>query len=529
MPRAIPRALPSLAGAALLALATPQTATAQALTAAMAAPITSIDPHFYNAAPNNGLALHIFERLVERSPTAELIPGLATSWTPISDTVWEFKLRPGATWHDGTAVTADDIVFTIGRVPNVPNSPGGFSGMVRSITRMEVVDPHTIRFHTRAPTPNLPIDLVSIHIVSRKFGTDATTEDYNTGRATIGSGPYRFVRFVNGDRAELQRYDAWQGTKPAWERVTFRFIPNPGARVAAMLAGDVDMIDVPPASDIPRLKADPKLSVVQIQGLRTIYIGLARGRATPEPYVTDNAGKPFNKSPFEDLRVRRALSIAINRQAIAERVMQGTADATGQWLPPGTYSYAPNVKVPPYAPDEAKKLLAEAGYPQGFKLTLHTPNDRYPNDSQTSQAVAQMWTRVGVQTAVEAMPWNAYSVRGSKQEFSAALGGWGSNTAEAGYLLINIVGTYDPARGRGASNSRRYSNPALDTLTDQALSTFDPAQREKLLIQAVEMATSDVAIIPLHQLINFWATKKTITYTPRMDERTVAMNAQPAR
>jgi len=296
-----------------------------------------------------------------------------------------------------------------------------------------------------------------------------------------------------------------------------------------MLAGDVDMIDVPPASDIPRLKADPKLSVVQIQGLRTIYIGLARGRATPEPYVTDNAGKPLAKSPFEDLRVRRALSIAINRQAIAERVMQGTADATGQWLPPGTYSYAPNVKVPPYAPDEAKKLLAAAGYPQGFKMTLHTPNDRYPNDSQTSQAVAQMWTRIGVQTAVEAMPWNTFSVRGSKQEFSAALGGWGSNTAEAGYLLINIIGTYDPARGRGASNSRRYSNPALDTLTDQALSTFDPAQREKLLIQAVEMATSDVAIIPLHQLINFWATKKSIAYTPRMDERTVAMDARPAQ
>lgn len=524
----MPRALPSLAGAALLALATPSVASAQALTAAMAAPITSIDPHFYNAAPNNGFALHVFERLVERSPNAELVPGLAASWTPVSETIWEFKLRPGATWQDGTPVTADDVAFTISRVPNVPNSPGGFTGMIRTIARTEVMDPQTIRFHTKVPAPNLPIDLVSIHIISRKYGAGATTEDYNTGRATIGSGPYRFVRFVNGDRAELQRYDAWQGTKPAWDRVTFRFIPNPGARVAAMLAGDVDMIDVPPASDIPRLKADPKLSVVQIQGLRTIYIGLARGRATPEPYVTDNAGKPLAKSPFEDLRVRRALSIAINRQAIAERVMQGTADATGQWLPPGTYSYAPNVKVPPYAPDEAKKLLAAAGYPQGFKMTLHTPNDRYPNDSQTSQAVAQMWTRIGVQTAVEAMPWNTFSVRGSKQEFSAALGGWGSNTAEAGYLLINIIGTYDPARGRGASNSRRYSNPALDTLTDQALSTFDPAQREKLLIQAVEMATSDVAIIPLHQLINFWATKKSIAYTPRMDERTVAMDARPA-
>jgi peptide/nickel transport system substrate-binding protein len=140
-----------------------------------------------------------------------------------------------------------------------------------------------------------------------------------------------------------------------------------------------------------------------------------------------------------------------------------------------------------------------------------------------------MWTRVGVQTTIEAIPWSTYSVRGARREFSAGLGGWGSNTAEAGYLLINIIGTYDPAAGRGAANQRRYSNPALDTLTDRALSTFDPAERERLLIQAVEMASNDVAIIPLHQLINYWATKKSIAYTPRMDERTVAMNAKPAR
>ena len=224
----------------------------------------------------------------------------------------------------------------------------------------------------------------------------------------------------------------------------------------------------------------------------------------------------------------RSPSLAINRQAIADRVMSGTADPTGQWLPPGTYSYAPGVKVPAYAPDEARKLLAEAGFPQGFKLSLHTPNDRYPNDSQTTQAVAQMWARIGVQTTVEALPWNGFSARSAKQEFSAALGGWGSNTAEAGYLLVNIIGTYDPKAGRGASNQRRYTNPAMDSLTDKALATFDPAERERLLIQAVEMATNDVAIIPLHQLVNFWATRKSIAYTPRMDERTVAMNARPA-
>ena len=510
--------------AALLALP----AAAQTLTAAMAAPITSVDPHFYNAAPNNALAIHIFDRLIERSATAQLLPGLASAWTPHGETMWEFKLRPGVIWHDGSPFTADDVAFTIARVPNVPNSPGGYGGMVRSITGVDVVDATTLRFRTASAAPNLPTDIAGIAVISRKHGSGASTEDYNAGRAAIGTGPYRLARYVNGDRTELVRNDSYWGTRPAWAQVTFRFIPNPGSRVAALLAGDMDIIDVPPAADLPRLRADPKLSVVAIQGLRAVYLSLSEDRATPEPFVTDNAGRPLAKNPFADVRVRRALSLAINRAGIADRVMLGAAEPTGQWLPPGTYSYAPDVKVPPYAPEQARKLLAEAGFPQGFKLTLHTPNDRYPNDSQTAQAVAQMWSRIGVQTAVEAMPWNSFVSRRAKQEFSAALGGWGSNTAEAGYMLINVLGTYDPKSGRGASNASRNSLPALDALTDRALATFDPRQREKLLIAAVELATSEVALIPLHQLTNFWASKKSVVYEPRMDERTLAMSARPA-
>ena len=260
MPHLVRLTLPTLL--ALSAATLP--AQAQHLTAAMAAPITTIDPHFYNAAPNNGLALHVFERLVERTSTAQLTPGLATSWKPLSETLWEFKLRPGATWHDGEAVTADDVVFTVARVPNVPNSPGGYAGMLRAVAKVEVIDPTTLHIHTQRPAPNLPLDLANIAIVSRKHGATAATEDYNSGRAAIGSGPYRMQRFINGDRTELTRYDGWKGEKPEWERVTFRFLPNPGARVAALLAGDVDLIDVPPAADIPRLKSDPKLAVASI-------------------------------------------------------------------------------------------------------------------------------------------------------------------------------------------------------------------------------------------------------------------------
>lgn len=516
-----------IAYAAILLAAAP--AQGQTLIAGMAGPPTSMDPHFYNAAPNNGIATHVFDRLVERQPDASLGPGLAVSWRPLNETLWEFKLRPEARWQDGRPVTADDVVFSFARGANVPNSPGGFGGMLRAIARSEAVDATTLHIHTRAPAPNLPIDMSNFTIVSRHAGEGAATEDYNSGKAMVGSGPYRFVRFVSGDRVELVRNDGWWGPKPAWEKVTFRIIANQGARVAALLAGDVDIIDVPPAGDLPRLKADPKLSVFSIQGLRLIYIGLQQGRSGAIPFVTDAAGKPLAANPFQDVRVRRALSLAINREAISSRVMQGTADPTGQWLPPGAMGYAASLPPPAADPARAKALLAEAGYPEGFRVTLHTPNDRYPNDAATAQAVAQMWTRIGVATQVEALPWASYAPRSAKAEFSAGLTGWGSNTAEAGYMLINVLGTVDKALGRGAVNSRGYSNAALDALTARALATLDDGARRKMLEQAVEMAMDDQAIIPLHMLVNFWAARKSIRYEPRMDERTIAMNAHPVR
>jgi peptide/nickel transport system substrate-binding protein len=497
---------------------------AQDLRIGLAAPATSMDPHFYNASPNISVAMHVFDRLTHRSPDAKVIPWLAESWKPIDDTTWEFKLHPGVTFHDGSALTPDDIAFTIARVPNVPNSPGGFGGYVRAIASVETVDPTTVRFHTKAPAPNLPGDLATIAILSRHIGEGAATEDYNSGKAAIGTGPYRLVHYASGDRVDLVRNDAWWGGKPEWDHVTIRFITSPGSRTAALLAGDVDVIDVPPASDLPRLKADPKLSVFSIQGLRVIFLAPDFSRDGEEPFITGNDGHKLAKNPLLDLRVRQALSIAINRAGIVDRVMQGTAVATGQWLPPGTFGYAPAVGVPPYDPAKAKALLAEAGYPQGFRLTLHTPNDRYPNDAATAQAVAQMWTRIGLQTTVEALPWAAFSARANHQEFSIHLLGWGSNTAEAGYTLVNVIGTFDQKAGRGSANTGRYSNPALDALTDKALATLDDATREHMLIQDVGTAMAQLPFIPLHQLINYWAARKGIVYEPREDERSLAMN-----
>ena len=498
------------------------------LTVGIGGAVTSLDPHFFNASPNSSLAMHLFDTLTRRDAAARVTPGLAESWRTVTPTAWEFQLRPGVTWHDGRAFTADDVAFTVERAPNVPNSPGGFGGFLRAIARTEVVDPLTIRFHTAAPHPLLPTELASVFVVARHAAAGAATEDYNSGRAAVGTGPYRFVSHRPGDRTELARNDAYWGGAEPWSRVSYRFIGNDTSRTAALLAGDVDLIDQVPTSDLERLRRDARVTLSETTGLRLIYLTLDFSRDGAVPFVTDNAGAPLPRNPFRDLRVRQALSLAINREALCRGVMEGTATPTGQWLPPGSYSYAPEVRPPAFQPDRARQLLAEAGFPQGFRLTLHGPNDRYPNDARTIQAIAQTWTRIGVGTTVDAQPWSVFSPRNSRQEYAIRLGGWASVTGEASYLLVNILGTYDAARRTGASNNGRYANPELDALTARATATLDDGEREVLLRDAVKRATDDVGIIPLFQLTNIWASRRGLTYEARADERTVAMGVRPA-
>ncbi|MCQ4160903.1 ABC transporter substrate-binding protein [Roseomonas sp. GC11] len=522
-----PRRALMLGAAALALLAAAPRAEAQNLTIAIGGSVTSLDPHFYNASPNNSVASHFFDKLVEFDEKAQLIPLLAESWKPVAETVWEFKLRRGVKWHDGRDFTAEDVAFTIQRAPNVPNSPGGFGAFVRAVQKVEIIDPLTIRFHTPGPYPMLPTDFASVAIISRHAGQNAATEDYNSGKAMVGTGPYRFTAYAPGNRVQMERNEAYWGGRPSWGKVDYRVISSPPARTAAILAGDVDIIDTVPSSDIPGLRGEANLKLTSIQGLRVIYLAPDRSRSDNPIFVTDNDGKPLAQNPFNDVRVRRALSLAISREGLADRVMLGTAQPAGQWLPPGAYSYNPAVAPPKQDLETAKRLLTEAGFPNGFRMTLHTPNDRYPNDARTAQAVAQMWTRLGVQTQVEALPWSAFSVRSSRQEFGMRLVGWGSATGEASYALVNILGTYDTEKRTGANNAGRYSNPALDALTARALGTLDDGRREELLREAVKMAMDDVAIIPLHQLVNTWAVKKSLNHTPRMDERTRAMDVTP--
>ena len=498
---------------------------AESLTIGMAGAVTSVDPHFHNASPNNSLAMQIFDRLVERSASGQLQPGLAESWAPTGETAWEFHLRSGVRWHDGTPLLADDIAFSLQRARNVPNSPGGFGGFLRNVGKVTAIAPGILRIETLAPSPGLPGDLANVAIVSRHAGEAAGTADYNSGAAAIGTGAFRLGRFSPGERVVLERNPNWWGDRPVWDTVTYRMMPNAASRTAAILSRDVDMIEMPAAADLPRLRAAPGVTVASGAGLRVIYLAPAHAAAAPgDNLVTAADGSPMRENPLAKREVRQALSLAINRAAVTERIMEGTATPTVQFLPAGTFSYDKAMPVPDAAPDKARALLRQAGYPDGFRLTLHVPSDRYPNAPAVGQAVAQMWTRIGVRTSLVSLPWSAYSAQ--REHFAVGMLGLGNATFDATSMLVNGLGTVDAAKGTGALNDSGYSNPALDALTARATATFDNAAREALLVEATRLAVTDAAIIPLYHQSNTWAMRKGLSYVPRVDERTLAKDVR---
>jgi peptide/nickel transport system substrate-binding protein len=507
-----------------------QTAPAGAsLTMAVAAPVTSLDPHYHQLSPNNAVADMVFDRLVNTDAQSRPVPGLATEWRAVEPNVWEFKLRPGVRFHNGSAFTAEDVAFTLARLPKVPNSPSSFAVYARPIERVEIVDPLTIRFRTAEPYPLVPLDMTNVRILDRETHENASTEDFNGGRAAVGTGPWRVLSHRQGERIEFERFDGYWGEKPAFARVDYRMITNDASRTAALLAGDVELIDQVPTTDVAKLRRDQRVALSEIVGLRLVFLGLdhLRGPNEDSPFVSGNDGKPLGRNPLKDPRVRRALSAAIDRGAIAERVMEGAATPAGQFLPEGVYGHVPGLGAPRSDPDGAKRLLAEAGYPDGFRIQLNGPNDRYINDSRIIQAIGQMWTRVGVRTAVEAQTWSTFVGRASRQEYSAFLIGWGSNP-DGSHPLRNIVATYNRERGWGASNRGRYSNPEVDRLLDQSLSEMDGEKREQMVIAAMRMAMEDVAVVPLHIQTNIWAMRRGLQHTARNDELTRAQDVRPA-
>lgn len=479
---------------------------------------TSIDPHYHNLTPNNVIADTLFSTLVTLDGNFKPVPALAESWKAVDDHTWEFKLRPGVKFSDGTPFTPDDVVFSFQRIPTVLNSPSSFNYAVKPVERIEIVDPLTIRLHTKQPEPLLPYLLNGAHIVSRKYGEGASTADYNSGKAAIGTGPYKLQSVLLGDRIVFVRNENYWGPKPYWDRVDYRMIPNDASRTAAVQAGDVDIIDQVSTRDVATLKKSPALDILSPAGQRLIYIYLDAAREqTPNAFDLD--GKKLAKNPLQDVKVRKALSLAINRDGIKTQIMDGYSVPTGQLLPPGAAGYTPDLKPDPYDPAQAKKLLAEAGYPNGFALTLNGPNDRYVNDGAIVAAIAQMWTRIGVKTAVATSPASVFFAGAVKDDYTTDLTGWASDTGEASSSLIQICASTNPEKGRGAIvRPSHFADAKEDQLVEQSIATFDPEEREKLYIDATKLCMAQQAVLPIHHQVNIYAMRKGFALAPRMQE-----------
>jgi len=495
------------------------------LTVGLGTDVTALDPHYHNLTPNNNVAAHVFGYLVDRNEKSQPIPGLATEWKTLDPTTWEFKLRRGVKFHDGSAFTADDVIATFERVPNVPNSPNSFAQFVRGIASVTKQGDDTLIIKTKAPNPKLAFEMSRVFIVPATVAKTATTADFNSGKAALGTGPYKVVEWVNGDRLVLARNDAYWGAKEPWAKVTEKVIAKDPTRVAALLAGEVDAIDLPATADVPRLRADARFRVTRGAAGLVHYIALDSARDV-SPNVTAKDGKPLTSNPLKDPRVRKALSLAINRQVIADKMMEGSAQAASQLLPatyPGT-----SQKLKPDAFDlaRAQALMKEAGWADGFRIVLTTTNDRYPNDAAVAQAIGQMWSRLGLKVEIEAVPGSIFFGRASKQEFSAFAAQYGSEEAGAGIRALLM--TPDAATGAGTANRTRYSNTKVDALTREALVQMDEGKRNAWLERAIEVAMEDQAIIPVFYPIFDYASKKNLAVTHRPERRFNAGMIRPA-
>jgi peptide/nickel transport system substrate-binding protein len=506
---------------ALAGLVAPAMVFADDLKIGIATEPSSLDPHFHVFSPNINVAMYTFDKLINFDENMDLEPNLALSWDALDDSTWQIKLREGVKFHDGTPLTAADVKFTIERAPTVPNSPSSYARFLQPIKAVEVVDDLTLKLSTDGPFPLLPRYLATFVIVSKKNGEAATTDDYNAGKAMIGTGPFKFVSWTKGDSIVFKRNEDYWGTKARWDTVTLKPIPQNASRVAALLAGDVDVIEQVPPSDVARIKADPERTVVQAVSNMVIYVHMDSDRDA-SPFVTDKNGAPLTKNPLKDPRVRKAMSMAINREAIVERVLEGAGVPAGQIQVEGTFAFSPDLKPEAYDPEKAKALLAEAGWGDGFGLTLHAPADRYVNDAQIAETLAQMLSRIGIATKVETMPAAVLFSRGTKLEFSVLMAGWNPNTGEPSEVLAGLLHTYNKEKGFGGANRGRYSNPAMDQDLEKALVTVDKKEHEALLIKATQEVRGDDGVLFLHHQMNTWGMRKGLTVSPRVDAYTLA-------
>ena len=483
--------------------------------------VSSLDPYARQETFLLSFDSNIYEPLVRRDRNLRLEPALALAWTQAAPTVWRFTLRQGVKFQDGTPFGADDVLFSFDRVRDENSN---LKSAVATVIEVRKIDAYTVDFVTAAPDPILPGELANWDIMSKAWceAHDAVhppdlakgEESYATGHAN-GTGP--FMPREGDAKTMLVRNPLWwDQPEHDLDAVEYRRIANPTARVAALLAGEVDAIYPVPPQELEHLTGAKGFRLLQTPELRTIYLGFDQSR--PELLDSDVKGK----NPFKDRRVRQAFYLAIDEAAIAERVMRGQARPAGIMVAPGINGYAAELdRRFPYDPDTAKRLLAEAGYPAGFTTGMDCPNDRYVNDEQICLTAVAMLAKVGIQVKLLAQPRAKFFAKVLAPDFATSfyMLGWTPVTYDAENMLVSVAHTRDVKTLAGNFNISGYSNPELDALIDAIQVEGDQGRRMEMIRKSLAILRDDFAFIPLHQQILLWAVKDNIQLPLQADNR----------
>ncbi|MEB0110205.1 peptide/nickel transport system substrate-binding protein [Variovorax sp. GrIS 2.14] len=509
-----------LAAAALFTLtATSLLANAQTIRIANQGDALSLDPHSLNESLQLSTDANVYDTLVGRNKDLTVAPLLATSWKQTSPTVWRFELRKGVKFHDGTPFTADDVLFSFAR------ASGEGSDMKSNTTDIKEVrkdGDFAVEIETKGPFPILPDVITQLMIMSKKWCEDnkATTpvdrrkgiENTASFKAN-GTGPYRVRERQPNVRTVFTRNPTyWGKIEGNVQEVIFTPISNPATRVAALISGEIDVMEPVPVQDVARINASPNARVIAGPELRTIFLGMDQKR--DELLYSSVKGK----NPFKDKRVRQAFYQAIDINGIQRTVMRGASRPTALMVGPGINGWtAEQDKRLPYDIEAAKKLLADAGYPNGFEVTMNCPNDRYVNDGQICQSVAANLARIGVKVNLATETKGTYFPKILRRDTSFYLLGWTPTTYDSHNALTALMACPDDKTGAGQFNLGAYCNAKVDELTKKIQSETDKPKRDAMIKEAFALHTDDVGHLPLHQQALAWGVSKKVELTQMAD------------
>jgi peptide/nickel transport system substrate-binding protein len=478
------------------------------------------DPHSQNNALSNGVHAYVYESLVYYDKKFAIEPMLATKWEAKSPTQIRFYLRKGVKFHDGSAFTADDVVFSIGRIQDKASNFGIYA---QGIDKAVKVDDLTVDILLTAPNPVLLRQLTEVRIMSKAWSEknnaskpkDMRSKDETFAhRNANGTGPMMLKEWQPDIRTVMTKNAAWWGKLEGdLNEVIYLPIKSDATRTAALITGEVDMVLDPSVQDIAKLRQNDKLQVVDGAENRTMFLGMDQfSEQLPNSDVK-------GKNPLKDVRVRKALYQSIDILAIQRSIMRGQSQPTGTIIASQVFGWNKEAdKRYPYDVAIAKKLLTDAGYPNGFELTMDCPNNRYINDDEICQAVASMWAKIGVKAKLKTQAMATYFPMLLRFEPTVYLLGWGVPTFDALYSLQSLARSKG-AGGDGNYNVGRYSNPQMDALIERIKKETDEKLRFDLIGKALALHHQDVAHIPLHNQVIPWAMKKNVTVHHRADNR----------